>query len=99
MMVVRDADTAAGSDPENNTILLKQIDEGTLGIAVACARGSADARSQVLLKALDAQREVVNHLRDAGRMSGELAERLDTELDLDAISARGEGKRLTDSGD
>jgi hypothetical protein len=32
-------------------------------------------------------------------MSGALAERLDTELDLDAMNAAGEGARLTDSGE
>lgn len=53
----------------------------------------------MLLQALDAQRDVVNRLRGAGQLDGELAEHLDTELDLDAMSARGEGKRLTDGGD
>ncbi len=89
----------AGFDPEARRILIREIDDGTFGIAVASAGGTSHPRNQVLLKALEAQREVVNRLRDAGRLSGELAERLDTELDLDAISARGEGTRLTGGGD
>ncbi len=32
-------------------------------------------------------------------MSGALAERLDTELDLDAMNAVGDGARLTDAGE
>ena len=34
---------------------------------------------------------VVDHLRDAGQLSGVLAECLGTELDLDAVSAYGGG--------
>lgn len=88
----------AGFDQEARQILIRKIDEGTRGIAVAGAGESSHPGNQVLLRALDAQREVVNRLRDAGHLSSELAERLDTELDLDAISARGEGTRLTDGG-
>ena len=100
LAAIREAGRAtAGPDAETCRILLKEIDEGTLGIATACPRDTAHPRSRLLLQALDAQREVVNRLRDAGRMSGELAERLDTELDLDAMSARGEGRRLTGGGD
>ncbi len=88
-----------GFDAEAKQNLIREIDEGMLGIAVASAGGPLHPRNQTLLHALDAQREVVNRMRDAGRLSGELAERLDTELDLDAMGARGEGKRLTDGGD
>jgi hypothetical protein len=42
---------------------------------------------------------VVDRLRDAGRMGSALAERLDTELDLDAMNAVGDGARLTDAGE
>ena len=88
-----------GFDAEEKQNLIREIDEGMRGIAVASAGGPLHPRNQALLHALDAQREVVNRMRDAGRLSGELAERLDTELDLDAMGARGEGKRLTDGGD
>jgi monovalent cation/hydrogen antiporter len=93
-----DDNTADGFDPEARRILIREIDEGKLGIAEARAGNTAHPRNQALLQALDAQRAVVNCLRDAGRLSGELSERLDTELDLDAIGARGEGTRLTDGG-
>jgi monovalent cation/hydrogen antiporter len=91
--------TTDGLEPEARRILIQEFDEGALGIAEASADGPSHPRNQALLHALDAQRDVVNRLRDAGRLSGELAERLDTELDLDAMSARGEGTRLTDGGD
>jgi monovalent cation/hydrogen antiporter len=90
--------TTDGFDAEARRILIREIDEGSLGIAATSADGPSHPRNQMLLHALEAQREVVNRLRDAGRLSGELAERLDTELDLDAMSARGEGTRLTDGG-
>jgi hypothetical protein len=79
--------------------LIREINEGTRGIAEAGGGGTAQACNRLLLQALEAQREVVNRLRDAGNLGSELAERLDTELDLDAMNARGEGKRLTDGGD
>jgi CPA1 family monovalent cation:H+ antiporter len=79
--------------------LIREINEGTRGIAEAGGGGTAQACNRILLQALEAQREVVNRLRDAGNLGSELAERLDTELDLDAMNARGEGKRLTDGGD
>ena len=94
----KDENLVAGLDLEAKKMLIKEIDEGALGIAVASADGPWHPRNQALLQALDAQREVVDRLRDAGRLSGELAERLDTELDLDTMSARGEGQRLTDGG-
>ncbi|NMM38160.1 MAG: sodium:proton antiporter [Glaciimonas sp.] len=88
----------AGFDQAARQILIKEIDEGTRGIAVAGEGGTSHHSNWVLLQALDAQRDVVNRLRDAGRLSGELAERLDTELDLDAMSSCGGGTRLTDGG-
>lgn len=94
---VRDASTA-GIDPEARRGLISDLEAGKLGIAGASADGTCHPRTQLLLQALDAQRDVVNHLREAGRLSDELAERLDTELDVDAMSARGEGTHLTDGG-
>ena len=79
-------------------ILLKEVEEGKQGIAAARPDEPLHLRNQILLRALGAQRQIVNSLRNAGRLSEELSERLDTELDIDAMSARGEGKRLTDGG-
>ncbi|MBC7502893.1 MAG: hypothetical protein H7315_20700, partial [Herminiimonas sp.] len=98
--VIRGANgTTADFDQAAQQNLIREIGEGTRGIAVAGVGGTSHPSNRVLLQALDAQRDVVNRLRDAGQLGGELAERLDTELDLDAMSARGEGKRLTDGGD
>ena len=49
----------------------------------------------MLLAALDAQRRSINRMRDAGQLGESLAERLDTELDLDEMGVCGEGDRLT----
>jgi len=78
--------------------LIREIDDGTRGIGAPGA-GTSRLGNQVLAQALEAQRDVVNQLREAGQLSSELAERLDTELDLDAMSARGEATRLTDGSD
>lgn len=98
--VIRGANgTTKGLDEATRQNLIREVGEGTRGIAEAGVGGTSHHCNRILLQALDAQRDVVNCLRDAGQLGGELAERLDTELDLDAMSARGEGKRLTNSGD
>ncbi len=51
------------------------------------------------LGALDAQCKVVHKLSDAGRKSGTLARRLDTEIDLNAMKVVGDGAGLTDAGE
>jgi len=76
-----------------------RLASGSIGIARIGTLGCHDEHRPALLRALDAQRKVVDRLRDAGRMSGALAERLDTELDLDAMNAVGDGARLTDAGE
>lgn len=79
--------------------LVQRLEAGEVGIggsAVSC-RNVRERRA--LLIALHAQRDVVDNLRDAGRLGSAPAERLDTELDLDAMSAVGDGKRLTDAGE
>jgi CPA1 family monovalent cation:H+ antiporter len=76
-----------------------RLASGSVGIARPGTLGRHVDHLPALLRALDAQRQVVDNLRDAGRMSGALAERLDTELDLDAMNAVGEGARLTDAGE
>ncbi|MBC7586258.1 MAG: sodium:proton antiporter [Tardiphaga sp.] len=79
--------------------LVARLESGRIGIARPGALGGRGEHRSALLRALTAQRNVVDELRDAGRMSGVLAERLDTELDLDAMNAAGEGARLTDGGE
>ncbi|MBG6075223.1 sodium:proton antiporter [Polaromonas sp. CG_9.11] len=79
--------------------LIARLESGSIGIASAGALGRHAEHGPALLQALDAQRKVVNSLRDAGRMGSALAERLDTELDLDAMNATGDGARLTNAGE
>ena len=79
--------------------MIREIEKGSFGIAMDCATGSDNPRKKLMLDALEAQRDIINRLRDAGRMGSALSERLDTELDLDAMGARNEGKRLTDGGE
>lgn len=79
--------------------LIAWLESGSVGIARSGALGHQVEHGPALLQALDAQRGVVDRLRDAGRMGSALAERLDTELDLDAMQAVGDGARLTDAGE
>jgi Na+/H+ antiporter len=79
--------------------LIARLESGRIGIARSGVLGSNAEHGPALLQAIDAQRKVVNRLRDAGRMGSALAERLDTELDLDAISAVSDGAKLTDGGE
>lgn len=79
--------------------LSQRLAAGTVGIGGSGTRGGNVRERRALLNALRAQRKVVDDLRDAGRMGSALAERLDTELDLDAMAALGDGKHLTDAGD
>ncbi len=89
---LKDVDSAS----TENTI--SELEDGRFGIATKRANEKDNTRRKLMLDALDAQRDVVNQLRDAGRMGSALAERLDTELDLDAMGVRNEGRRLTDGG-
>ena len=90
----------AEADPGGSSAdLIARLESGSVGIARSGALGRHAEHGTALLQALDAQRSVVNHLRDAGRMGSALAERLDTELDLDAMNAVGDGARLTDAGE
>ncbi len=79
--------------------LVARLAAGHVGVARSGTQGRADEGRYALLRALDAQRKVVDRLRDAGQMSGALAEQLDTELDLDAMNTAGAGGRLTDGGE
>ena len=79
--------------------LAARLESGSIGIARSGTLGRHEESRAALLLALDAQRKVVDRLRDSGRMSGALAERLDTELDLDAMNAVSDGAHLTDGGE
>ena len=79
--------------------LVARLESGSIGIARPGALGRHAEHGPALLQALAAQRRVVDRQRDAGRMGSALAEKLDTELDLDAMNAVGEGSRLTDGGE
>ena len=89
-------DVASG---DGSADLIARLESGSIGIARSGALGDDAEHGRALLQALDAQRRVVNRQRDAGRMGSALAERLDTELDLDAMNAVGDGARLTDAGE
>ncbi len=75
--------------------LVARIASGQVGIARSGGAGQHPEERAPVAAALAAQRAVVDRLRGDGRMSSALAERLDTELDLEAMSSRGEGARLT----
>ncbi len=82
-----------------STDLIARLESGSIGIARAGALGRHAEHGPALLQAIAAQRRVVDRQRDAGRMGSALAEKLDTELDLDAMGAAAEGSRLTDGGE
>jgi Na+/H+ antiporter len=75
--------------------LLPRIADGSIGIAGAGADAGQPGDQHSLIEALHAQREVVARLRDAGRLGESVAERLETELDMDELGAGGEADRLT----
>lgn len=95
----RRAGIAAATDSGGSTELIARLESGSIGIARSGALGHSPTHGPAVLQALEAQRGVVNRLRDAGRMGSALAERLDTELDLEAIKVAGDGARLTDAGE
>ncbi len=98
--VIRNASLKlANTESASTNMMIKEIEEGRFGIAMNSSAVSDDPRKKLMLDALDAQRETVNQLRDAGDMGSALAERLDTELDLDAMGVRNEGRHLTDGGE
>jgi Na+/H+ antiporter len=75
--------------------LLPRIADGSVGIAGAGAEAGQPGDQSPLMEALHAQRDVLARLRDAGRMGESVAERLETELDMDELAAGGEADRLT----
>lgn len=90
-----------GATVEQRSIhsLIARLESGRLGIARPGTLGDHAEHCSAVMRALDAQRKVVDELRDAGHLSGALAERLDTEIDLDAINAAGDGALLTNAGE
>lgn len=80
---------------ERRRDLVARIAGGELGIARAGGAGRHPLERVPLAAALAAQRAVVDRLRAEGNMGAALAERLDTELDIEAMSAMAEGARLT----
>ena len=76
--------------------LAARIRDGTLGVASVGALGSRREDERPLRAALDAQRRVVQGMRDAGHIGDGLATRLETEIDADEMAVAGETARLTD---
>ncbi|MDQ6647128.1 MAG: sodium:proton antiporter [Pseudomonadota bacterium] len=77
--------------------LVTRIAEGQVGIAHAGGAGQRPEERAPLAAALEAQRAVVQRLHGAGQLSAALAERLDTELDIEEMSVQAQGARLTDA--
>ena len=75
--------------------LLPRVADGSIGIAGAGADAGQPGDQSAVMVVLHAQRDVVARLRDAGRMGESVAERLETELDMDELAAGGEADRLT----
>ena len=83
--------------PESCRALVALIDSGDVGIASAGHRPTHEHARGALECALDAQRRVLAHMRDLGRVGESLAERLATEIDADVTRVRGEPARITGS--
>ena len=74
--------------------LARSIVSGGIGIASSGSRAEPGDRD-LLLAALEAQRKEVARLRDADGLGEALAERLETEIDIDDMVLFGEADRLT----
>jgi len=93
---VRELLRIAEADPALSGICemaASDVQSGELGIASNHIASAAAANA--LHAVLDAQRRVVVELRDGGDIGEGLAERLSTELDVDAMRLSGEVARLT----
>lgn len=93
--------TIAGDPSLSNQCraLAERIADGTIGIATPGALSNDSRQQQPFSIALNAEREVVTHMRDAGRIGESVAERLVTEVDVDAMVVGGNAARLTGSAD
>lgn len=78
--------------------LAQRLRSGELGIASDRVPLASDAETELARTALAAEREVVSRSRDAGRIGEELAERLETELDLDEARLSGQAARFSGPG-
>ncbi len=83
---------------ESDDRLRYQLAQGDIGIARAGEREGSDAQRSARRAALEAQRAVVDDYRAGGKLGPDLAERFDTELDLDEMRTGAEGTKLTDGG-
>ncbi|MFS8136521.1 MAG: cation:proton antiporter [Thermomonas sp.] len=79
--------------------LAKRIHEGDIGIASAGLIRRTQEEEHALMAALSAQRRQLELLRQGGRLSEDLSERLATELDIDMMGALRETDRLTGVGE
>jgi hypothetical protein len=82
--------------------LVADVSRGNVGIAtrgMAAGLDAGDGGRDALADVLDAQRTAVARLRDDGKLGESVAERLETEIDIDAMAARGESGRLTGAGE
>ncbi|MDI1253666.1 sodium:proton antiporter [Thermomonas sp.] len=79
--------------------LLQRLRDGDIGIAKAGLGKREPNEDRALMAALSAQRRQLDLLRQRGRLSENLSERLATELDIDMMGALGEADRLTGVGE
>ena len=80
---------------ESCRALTELVDSGDVGIASAGLSPTPEGARRALECALDAQRRMLDHMRDLGRVGESLAEQLATEIDADVTRVRGEPARIT----
>jgi NhaP-type Na+/H+ or K+/H+ antiporter len=90
---VRSAHPMAGAS-ERVERLVTAIADGRVGVARTGLHADA-ADKTLLLAALEAQRQEIGRLREADRLGETVAERLETEIDIDDMVVFGEADRLT----
>lgn len=98
LKAIRNALGDAGVSQERGRQLTERVSDGSIGIASAGDSAGRPGDRAPLVAALQAQRRSIDRLRDGGHLGESLAERLETELDLDEMGARGDGARLTGAG-
>jgi NhaP-type Na+/H+ or K+/H+ antiporter len=90
---VRSARKGAG-ESDRGERLAGRIADGRIGIARAGLPAEPGDKA-LLLAALQAQREEIARLREADSLGESVAERLETEVDIDDMVVLGEADRLT----
>lgn len=78
--------------------LAERIEDGSVGIATPGSLAGHSDKQRPLAIALAAERTAVTRMRDAGQIGESVAERLVTEVDVDAMTVSGTAARLTGSG-